>query len=147
MQNTAKNSADEKPFIADKAVESQKIAHIARTRGEINEITNIMQIIGVRKSGEQEDEEEKAILPNYGTKYIRVEEDGSLSFNRDFMIEVLKEHGIETSPKMSNEEILNKFIEKFGDELKFFIHDAKIKIRESSKLSATKHKHILPEAA
>jgi hypothetical protein len=65
------------------------------------------------------------------------------------MIHVLKEKGIGILPKMSDEDLANKFNEVVGDELKFFIGDAKIQTKELPKSSAkTKHKHIrLPEAA
>ncbi len=120
----AENEA-EKRFFAPKEipVKAHKTAEIeeANTALAREDVTKALELIGIGTSGE---------------KYVSVEEDGSLSFNRNFMIHALKEKGVEVLPKMSDEDVANKFNEVVGDELKFFIGDAKIQTKGLPKPSA-----------
>ena len=61
---------------------------------------------------------------------IHVEDDGSVTLEREYMVNALKRKGIEVHPDLSPTDVTKQFLKAYGDEFKFFTGAKEVKPKQ-----------------
>jgi hypothetical protein len=71
---------------------------------------------------------------------VHVEDDGTVTLDREFMVNALKEKGIEVTDNMTPLQVAGLFIDVLGDEFKFFSGAKKVKAKQLPSLAELESK-------
>lgn len=93
----------------------------------------------------RENLKDKLGVMNLESEGVHVENDGTVLLDREFMINALKEKGVEVHPDLSPKNVATQFLAVLGDEFKFLSGAKNVKAKGLPSLTELQSKMELPD--